>query len=134
MEKDDKKIEDLVNKLMATDQLEKAPLNFTEKVIDKIEGLSGSTSIVYKPLIPKYVWWLLAIGFVALIGRILFKSPSDSVSLSERYNLPDISFNLLENMSFNFSSTLMYAVVLFAVMISIQIPLFKQYFNSRLSY
>ena len=134
MEKDDKKIEDLVNKLMATDQLEKAPLNFTEKVMDKIEGLSGSTSIVYKPLIPKYVWWLLAIGFVALIGRILFKSPSDSVSLSERYNLPDISFNLLENMSFNFSSTLMYAVVLFAVMISIQIPLFKQYFNSRLSY
>ena len=134
MEKDDKKIEDLVNKLMATDQLEKAPLNFTEKVMDKIEGLSGSTSIVYKPLIPKYVWGLLAIGFVALIGRILFKSPSDSVSLSERYNLPDISFNLLENMSFNFSSTLMYAVVLFAVMISIQIPLFKQYFNSRLSY
>ena len=134
MEKDDKRIEDLINKLMSADSLEKAPLDFTDKVMAKVEALSHSDVTVYKPLIPKYIWWLLAAGFAILVGNILFKSPSDGVSLTERYNLPDVSFNLFENISLDFSNTLMYAFVLLAIMVSIQIPILKQYFNNRLSY
>ncbi|WP_299524357.1 hypothetical protein [Winogradskyella sp.] len=134
MEKDDKRIEDLVNKLMSADSLDKAPLDFTDKVMAKVEAISNSGVTVYKPLIPKYIWWLLAIGFATLVGYVFFKEPKEGISLTERYNLPDVSFNLLENISLDFSSTLMYAVVLFAIMVSIQIPLLKQYFNNRLSY
>jgi len=134
MEKDDKRIEDLINKLMSADSLDKAPLDFTDKVMAKVEALSNSAVTAYKPLIPKYIWWLLAAGFAILIGNILFKSPSDGVSLTERYNLPDVSFNLFENISLDFSNTLMYAFVLLAIMVSIQIPILKQYFNNRLSY
>jgi hypothetical protein len=134
MENEDKRIEELVDKLMANDSLEKAPVNFTNDVMSKIEALSETKTIAYKPLIPKYVWWLLGLGFVALIVNVILNKPSDSSSLSERYNLPEISFDVFNNLSVNFSSTLMYATVLLAVMVAIQVPLLKQYFNQKLSY
>ena len=134
MEKDDKRIEELVNKLMQADSLETAPADFTDKVMAKVEALADSKATVYKPLIPKYIWWLIAVGFASLVGNILLSDSSGSGSLIERYNLPDVSFNLFENISLDFSSTLMYAIVFFAIMVSVQIPLLKQYFNNRLSY
>lgn len=134
MENEDKKIEELVDKLMANDSLEKAPINFTDEVMSKIEVLSEAKTIVYKPLISKYVWWLLGLGFVALIVNVVLNKPSNSSSLSERYALPEISFDLFNNLSVDFSSTLMYATVLLAIMVAIQVPLLKQYFNQKLSY
>ncbi|WP_111683764.1 hypothetical protein [Winogradskyella tangerina] len=134
MEKDDKRIEDLVNKLMQADSLETAPADFTDKVMAKVEALSNSEVTVYKPLIPKYIWWLLAAGFATLVGNILLGKPSEGTSLVERYNLPDVSFNLFENVSLDVSNTLMYAIVFLAIMVTVQIPILKQYFNSRLSY
>ncbi|WP_299126022.1 hypothetical protein [uncultured Winogradskyella sp.] len=134
MEKEDKRIEAIVNKLMQADSVEKAPLDFTDNVMAKVDVLSKSSVTTYKPLIPKVVLYAIAASFIALVVYILFKSPADNTSLSERYNLPELSLNPLEGLSFDFSSTLMYATVLFAIMISIQIPLLKQYFNNRLSY
>lgn len=134
MENEDKRIEELVNKLMANDSIEKAPANFTNDVMSKVEALSETRTIVYKPLIPKYVWWLLGLGFVALVFNVILNKPSNSSSLSERYNLPEVSFDLLSNISIDFSSNLMYASVLLAVMVAIQVSLLKQYFNQRLSY
>ncbi|WP_243472554.1 hypothetical protein [Winogradskyella sp. MH6] len=134
MENEDKRIEELVDKLMANDSLEKAPVNFTNDVMSKIEALSETKTIIYKPLIPKYVWWLLGLGFVALIVNVILNKPSDSSSLSERYNLPEVSFDVFNNLSVDFSSTLMYATVLLAIMVAIQVPLLKQYFNQKLSY
>lgn len=134
MIENDKRIEDLVNKLMSADSLEQAPADFTDNVMSKIEAISESKTIVYKPLIPKYVWWLIASGFVGLFGYVLLSKSNDTTSLSERYNLPDVSFSLWENFSFDFSNALMYATVLLAIMVGVQIPLLKQYFNQRLSY
>ena len=102
--------------------------------MSKIELLSETKTIVYKPLIPKYVWWLLGLGFVALIVNVILNKSSDSSSLSERYNLPEVSFDVFNNLSVDFSSTLMYATVLLAIMVAIQVPLLKQYFNQKLSY
>ena len=47
MENEDKRIEELVDKLMANDSLEKAPVNFTNDVMSKIELLSETKTIVY---------------------------------------------------------------------------------------
>ena len=134
MENEDKKIENLVNKLLANDSLEKAPANFTDAVMSKLQFASESKPIVYNPLIPKYVWWLLGLGFIALVINIVLNKSSDSSSLSERYNLPELSFDLLNKLSMDVSNILMYATVLLALMVAIQIPILKQYFNNRLSY
>lgn len=134
MEAEDKRIEDLVNKLMEADQLETPSFDFTEKVMSKVEALNTSDATVYKPLIPKYILWTIAASFIGFVGYVLFKQPTSNTSLLERYNLPELSFNPLENISIDFSSTLMYAMVLLAVMFSIQIPILKQYFNNRMSF
>ena len=134
MKHDDKRITDLINKLMHADNLESAPIGFTDNVMAKIEALSQSKSTIYKPLIPSSVWWLLGIGFIALVTYVLFNKPTTNESFIDHYNLPEVSMNFLEGMSLDLSSSLMYAMVFFAVMISIQIPLLKQYFNKRLAY
>lgn len=135
MSNDEKKIEDVVNKLMTVDSLEEAPLNFTKNVMSKVEALSHDTkTIEYKPLISKTAWFLIIGGFLALVAYIQLQQPSTSSSWLDRNNWPNISFNPLENISVNFSSTLMYAVALFAIMISIQVPLLKHYFNKHLSF
>ncbi|WP_411768184.1 hypothetical protein [Winogradskyella sp. A3E31] len=134
MEKHDKKIEELVNKLMTDDSLEQAPNDFTDNVMSKIEALSASKAIVYKPLIPKYLWWLIGAGFLGLVSYVLFQDSGNTASLSERYNLPDVALNPFEGFSFDFSNTFMYVFVLLAIMLSIQIPLLKQYFNNRMSF
>ena len=134
MEQDDKRILELVNKLMDADNLEKAPAGFTESVMSKIDALSESKSTIYKPLISKQIWWLLGIGFIGLLGFIIFKQPATSGGLSKRFDLPEVSLGFLENFSLDFSTSLMYAMVFLVIMISVQVPLLKQYFNKSLSF
>jgi len=133
MERDEKNIEAFIDKLMSTETLEQPSIDFTDNVMSKLEAISNSSATVYKPLISKPVWILIIIGFMTLVGYIIFKEPTTGSSLTERFNLTGIS-NSLENISFNFSKTLMYAMVLMAVMFSIQIPILKQYVNSKMSF
>jgi len=133
MEKGEKKIEIFIDKLMSADRLEQPSLDFTDNVMLKVEAISNSTATVYKPLISKSVWLLIAVSFVALVGYIYLKEPITSSGWLDRFNLSNITMNPLENVSFNFSKTLAYAMVLLAVMLSIQIPLLKHYFNKRLA-
>lgn len=133
MEHEDKNIEALINKLIAADTLEQPTLDFTDKVMEKVAETSTNAT-VYKPLISKYMWWSIAASFLALVGYVLFQKPSDNISIAERYSLPEVSLNPLEGLSFDFSSTLMYAIVLLAIMVSIQVTILKHYFNNKMSF
>ena len=55
MEKDEKRIDAFVDKLMANDTLEQPTLDFTDNVMSKVESISNSIATVYKPLIPKCI-------------------------------------------------------------------------------
>ena len=134
MEKDEKRIDAFVDKLMANDTLEQPTLDFTDNVMSKVESISNSIATVYKPLIPKSVWLLIAASFIALVGYIYLNEPATSSGWLERLNLSNIAVKPLENVAFNFSKTLMYAVVLLAIMVSIQVPLLKHYFNKRMAF
>ncbi|WP_178987802.1 hypothetical protein [Winogradskyella schleiferi] len=131
MEKDDKKIEELIGKLMSAESLEQPSLDFTNNVMSKVEAISSSTTTVYKPLIPKSVWFLILGSFVALIGYIYLNKPTSDNGWFDRFDLSHITVNPLENLSIDFSTTLMYAVVLLAIMVSIQVPLLKHYLDKR---
>jgi hypothetical protein len=134
MEKGEKKIEAFIDKLMSADRLEQPSLDFTDKVMLKVEAISNSTATVYKPLISKSIWYIIIGCFVALIGYIYLKEPVINNGWFNRFDLSNVSLNPLENVSFNFSKTLMYAVVLLAIMVSIQVPLLKHYFNKRMAF
>lgn len=134
MEKDDKRIEDLVNKLMEADALEQPLFDFTDKVMAQVEALSDSSITTYKPLIPKSVFYAIAAGFLVLVGYVLFNGSSSSESLTEKYNIAQDYQNIFQSISFDFSSTLMYSILFLAVMVSVQIPLLKHYVNNKLSF
>ena len=133
MEKDDKKIEALIDKLMSADRLEQPSLDFTTNVMSKVQAISNSTATEYKPLISRPVWMLIITAFILLVGYIIFSEPTTSSNLLERFDLSGVS-NPFENISFNFSKTLIYAMVLMAVMFSIQVPVLKYYFNKRMTF
>ncbi|WP_339755872.1 hypothetical protein [uncultured Winogradskyella sp.] len=131
MERDEKKIEAFIDKLLSNEVLEQPSFDFTDKVMSKVESIPSVT--VYKPLITKSVWTFLILGFVLLVGYVILKEPSGNNSWIDRLNLSSVS-NPLENIAFNFSKTLTYAMVLLTIMLGIQIPLLKHYFNKRMAY
>ena len=134
MEKDEKRIEVFVDKLMSNETLEHPALDFTDKVMSKVNAISNSTVTVYKPLIPKFIWYVIIGGFLTLVGYVYLKEPVINKVWYNRIDFSHISLNQFGDISFDFSSTLMYAVVLMALMVSIQVPLLKHYFNKRMAY
>ncbi len=132
METNEKRIEAFIDKLMADETLKQPSLDFTDNVMSKVEAISTAT--VYKPLIPKSIWFIIIGSFVALVGYIYFKEPLTSSGWLDRFNLSNISINPLQNVSFEFSKTLIYAMVFLAITVSIQIPLLKHYFSKRMAF
>ncbi len=128
---DEKKLEVFTDKLMSNTILEQPSINFTDNIMFKIEAITTTKGIVYKPLISKTAWLCIGLGFIALTSYFVLKQPVINNSLINSFDLPKVS-NPLKSITFNFSKILIYAVVLFAVMFSIQIPLLKHYFNKRI--
>ena len=129
----DEKLNSFVDQLMVNDSLEQSSKDFTDNLMSKIEAISKPMTIVYKPLISKTGWIIIGVAICSLIGYVLFNEPSSSSRLSEIVDLSKIKMNPLSDLSFNFSKTLMYASVLLALMIGVQIPLLKRHFNKQLS-
>ncbi|MUU77721.1 hypothetical protein [Winogradskyella endarachnes] len=134
MREDNKKIEQFINNIMSEAGLEQPSLDFTANVLSQIEVTSTSNATVYKPLISKSVWILILGSFIALIGYVIIGNTETTASWIDRLELPKVSLNLFENVSSHLSSTLMYAFVLLALMVSIQVPLVKYYFKNRITF
>ena len=134
MGNDEKKIEVFIDQLMSEDVLEKPSLDFTNNVMFKVEALANSKATVYKPLISKPVWFVILGSFLALVGNIYLKEPVTNSEWINRFDISIVANNLFGNFSVNFSSTLMYAFVFLALMVSIQVPLLKHYFNKRMTF
>lgn len=134
MTTEDKKIEALINKLMSADGLELPSVDFTDKVISKLEAISNSTATVYKPLISKLGWVFIIGSFLALVAYVYFKEPEVNKGWFHKIGWFNSSLNSMTNVSFNFSVTAMYAFAFLAIMIVIQVPLLKYYFNKRMTF
>lgn len=131
----DKHLEKLTSKLMEETSLESPSFDFTDNIMSQVQIIKTSDVTVYKPLISKSIWILIALGFITLIGYLIFGTTSQ-----ESEALFTINFDVLFNNRFTetlsamkFSDTLMYAVVSLGIMLFIQIPLLKNYFDNRLA-
>lgn len=129
-EKADKYLDDLTKKVIKESAIESPSFNFTNAVMSQIEVLSKKQEIVYKPLISKTTWGLILVSFLAIIIYVLF-----SGNEPESTNwLGNINFNVITNalLSYKLSKTFTYAIVFFGLMICIQIPFLKNYFDKRM--
>ena len=129
----DKYLEDLTEKVIKDRSIESPSFNFTDKVMSQVNTVNESKTLVYKPLISKTTWVLIAIGFLAImLYLLLFETQTEPSGWLHKINFGVLSSKEISFPSFKVSKTLMYAVVLFGVMFSIQIPFLKHHFDKRL--
>ncbi|MDO1499963.1 hypothetical protein Q2T40_07450 [Winogradskyella maritima] len=129
-----KKLDDFVDRLMKNDGLEKPSDAFMDNLMAKIEAQPAKSATVYKPLISKPVW---ALVFTAVLGIVAYTILNDSSGDSQILNALDVSqysFNPFKNFNLEFSQTIMYSAVLFALMVGVQVGVLKNYFNNRLNF
>ena len=133
-EKVDKQIEKLVERSMKTQSLESPSPNFTSMVMDEVLALNKSKVTVYKPLISKPMWFAIFVVVLLIVSYIIFGMNTTETSWFKFINLSGLTDNRLSNTlsGFKVSKTVMYAVVLFGIMLFIQVPILKNYFDKRL--
>jgi len=133
MTEDNKQIERLVDKMMKHDSLQKPSSDFTANIMAQVEALGTSKSIAYKPLISKPVWVLIGLGVLAIVGYAMTGTTTTENTWMPEWNLDSLYSNSLTNTlsKLKFSSITMYAVVFFALMLGIQIPLLKRQHDKK---
>ncbi len=129
----DKKIDHLVKKMMNNVSVETPSFNFTDSVMSQVNAIESSDVTVYKPLISKNIWVFILIGFCVLLGYLIFGAETEGLSWFSAIDFNVLSSNrLFEALSgFAVSKTLLYAISFFGLMMCIQIPLLKSYFDKR---
>lgn len=127
---EDKHIEKLIDHLMKDAALEAPSFDFTAKVMSQVTVAKTSNVTTYQPLISKKVFIAIFGSLTILIAYVLLNS--DPATNSRLINL---NYNLLANYNpvktLGFSNITTYTVVLTAIMLCIQIPLLKNYYDSK---
>ncbi|MCC9072525.1 hypothetical protein LNQ49_13115 [Flavobacterium sp. F-65] len=129
MKESDEYYENLVDKVMAESGLQKPSADFTSKIMSQVLVIEKNKSIVYKPLISKPVWFVIFGCLIAFIGYVVFagNKATDYDLMSTLY------YSKIDNLVpvFQFSKSTSYAVFIVVLMLLIQIPLLKNYYDKR---
>lgn len=110
-------------------------VNFTANLMQKITELETvKTTITYKPLISKKVWFLLVAAVLAIIFIPLSSSDESIISL------PEMNLSFMEKLNFSglfenvsISSNLMYLAIGFSALIFVQIFYLKGHFEKQIN-
>ena len=127
-EQTNKHIETFVDKVMKSSTLETPSFDFTSKVMLHVSATSTSTVTVYKPLISKTAWVIMLLLTTVIIVYSLFSKDTSTLGLFDKLDFSKV-FKLFSGVKI--SQTAMYSLLMFAVMLFIQVPLLKHYFNKR---
>lgn len=128
-------LEELTKKVMKTPGLESPSFDFKSSVMTEINTIEQSSATTYEPLISIQMWVFIGMALLALVLYFVFGDITvttgwlSKIGIERFYNF-EISSPIT---NLNVSSTLVYAIVFFGIMLAIQIPLLKRYFNQRLS-
>lgn len=123
-----KHIDQFVDKVMKTSKLETPSFDFTAKVMSQITETSRSTVTVYKPLISKTAWVILLLLTAGMVWFSIFSKNTTTLGWIDQLDFSKVS-NVFSGIKI--SQTTMYSLLMFGVMLFIQIPLLKHYFNKR---
>ena len=127
-ERTNKHLEKFVDKTMKSSALETPSFDFTSKVMSQVTSTSRSGVTVYKPLISKTTWGILLVLTVGLVVYSVFSKDTINLTWFDQLDLSKVS-NIFSG--FKISNTVMYSLLMFAVMLFIQVPVLKHYYNKR---
>ena len=127
-------LDKLIEKSMKASSMESPSAEFSSMVISRIENLSLSQAIIYKPLISKPVWIIIACSIIIYyIYLVMQLSPTRFMDFfNYKFNLSFTNkiFNVFS--AIGFSTITFYAILFSLIMLLIQIPFLKYYFNKRI--
>ena len=130
--KEDKNIENLVEKMMSDSSLETPSFDFTSRVMSEVIA-TKKKAIYYKPVISKRGWFVIFAAIGCFVMWFIFTGYSENGTASSF----DLSFinadKILKAFSgFQFSGVTTNIILLAMLMMFIQIILLKGYLNKRL--
>ena len=130
----DNQINKLIDKSIKKASLETPSLGFTNSVMAQVNALKQSTVTTYRPLISKPAWFVIFTVALLMVLYIIFGTTTTDAGWLSFIDLSFISNNRFSNTlsGFNVSNSVAYAVVLFGLMLFIQVPILKHYFDKRL--
>lgn len=129
----DKHLDNLSRKVIGKSAIESPSMDFTKNLMLQINALNSSGITTYAPLISKWVWTLIGLVFAGIVWFVSSKPSEEKSSWLDTVTLDALSNHTFVNplAELELSQTVMYSVVLFAIMFCVQIPLLKYYFNKR---
>lgn len=128
MKKNDKNIENLIDRMMAETTLESASIDFTSKIMSQVSVVEKSKIKAYSPLISKSTWIFIGICLITLtIYSVYAGNNISSFKIVDLYS--DKASSLFS--SIHFSRNILYAILIVPFMILIQIGLLKNYFDKK---
>ena len=130
-----KHIDDFVEKVIKDNTLESPSLDFTSNIMSQIEAGVQSEITVYKPLISKRTWVIMAAFIVAGLTYLVIGNNIQTTGWLDNIDYSIITNNKITEAIGNvtFSKTVMYSITFFALLFFIQIPLLKHYFDKRIA-
>jgi hypothetical protein len=128
MRESDKNIEQLIDKMMAEDNLESPAFDFTSKIMAEVLILEEKKLKKYQPLISKSVWIFIGAALTALvIYASLFSGTEDTLEIGKLYtDKIAAAFS-----GIHFSKNIMYAILIVPFMILVQVGVLKNYFDKK---
>lgn len=127
-EQTNKHIDTFIDKVMQSSTLETPSFDFTAKVMSQVTATSRSSVTVYQPLFSKSAWVILLFLTAAILLYSLLSNDTSNLGWFDKVDLSKV-FNLFSDIKI--SQTAMYSLLMFAVMLFVQVPLLKHYFNKR---
>ncbi len=129
--KEENQFDRLLGDLIKEAAIEKTSAAFTSNLMQQI-ALEPVVGKVYKPLIAKSVWMIIAAAFLSLFGYVLLHSTAESNTLNTVFEAKWLYRLALKKWSsIQLSSIAMYAILLLAGMHAVQVGLLKYYFEKQ---
>lgn len=132
-ERENKYIEKLIDSVMKDAPIERPSFDFTSTIMSKVESLSKSQTTVYQPLISKTVWGFLLVSAICLILFFAFGQPQSESWFTFDYSSLNLKVSQIIG-GINPSNATFYGLLFLAIMLLVQIPILKRYFDSRLEF
>jgi len=130
-------LDELSKKVITASNLETPSLDFTANIMSNINVVvKQSESTIYKPLISKKAWFIIAVIFIVVCACVLLGNTSESIGWFTDVDFSFVSsFNMANVLpEISFSKTVLYAIVVLTFMLFIQIPLLKKYFDNQINF
>lgn len=133
-ESENKYLDELSKKIIKEAALESPSFNFTDAIMSQVGTLSAKSSVtIYRPLISKNGWLVIAIVFITLLVIMVMSTEGYSLDVLNKLNFSIISNNKITEAvsSITVSRTFTYSIALFGLMLSVQIPWLKNHLDKR---